>query len=167
MIRIGRKCSHAILIVAVLAALFPIVVTAQQTERAKKVGGKLLCGVGTPLCNCNQILTQCNHVGCSNSTTMLKELDEQVARGDADDLILQTFIQKYGTAVLAEPPKTGFSRVAWFIPSITLTLGLIVVLLVMSRWLRRPATATPNRAPGISEDFLARARQQADRETED
>jgi len=44
---------------------------AQQTEKAKAMGGRLLC-----LCGCNQILTACNHVGCSMSTEMLKKLDQ-------------------------------------------------------------------------------------------
>ena len=33
---------------------------AQQTARAKALGQKLMC-----VCGCNQILTACNHVGCT------------------------------------------------------------------------------------------------------
>ena len=60
----------------ILAAITAGTLRAQQTIRAKEIGGKLLCGIGTPLCDCKQILTQCNHVGCRNSAGMLKTLDQ-------------------------------------------------------------------------------------------
>ena len=157
------------LLIAVLcaAAALPLLILpagAQQSDRAKQVGGKFLC-----MCGCSQILTQCNHVGCTVSAAMLKKLDQQIARGDSDDLIVQSFVQEYGPAVFAEPPKKGFSRVAWFIPGVTLGLGLALVLVVIRRWRLRPAAA-PAGAPGekaISPELLERARQRADRETED
>src|SRR5690348_15078381 len=81
--------------------------TAAQTERAKQIGGKFMC-----MCNCNQVLTQCNHVGCTVSTSMLKELDQRVTRGDSEAAITQGFVQEFGTQVYAEPPKSGISLVA-------------------------------------------------------
>ena len=72
----------------------------QQTARAKELGAQLKC-----VCGCNQVLTACNHVGCQYSHAMLKELDERVARGDSDSLILQSFVQEYGEQVLPSPPK--------------------------------------------------------------
>ena len=39
----------------------------QSSDRAKMLGGKLIC-----MCNCGQILTACNHVGCTKSAAMLK-----------------------------------------------------------------------------------------------
>lgn len=133
---------------------------AQQTERAKALGKRLIC-----MCGCNQVLTACNHVGCTTSTAMLKELDRVVARNEPDDLTLQSFIQEYGEQVLAEPPAKGFNRVAWFIPSVSFALGLVIVLVVISHWRRRVAVAPPD--PEISPEFLARASQQADQETEE
>lgn len=132
----------------------------QQTERAKTLGKRLMC-----MCGCNQILTACNHVGCSTSAAMLKKLDQVVARNEPDDLTLQSFIQEYGESVMAEPPKKGFSRVAWFIPGAAFALGLAIVLVVIAHW-RRRAPLAPSR-PQVSPELLARARQQADQETEE
>jgi cytochrome c-type biogenesis protein CcmH/NrfF len=142
---------------------------AQQTERAKQIGSKLLCGVGTPICQCNQILTQCNHVGCQNSTAMLKTLDAKIAKGEPEEKILQAFVQEFGTAVLAEPRKTGFSLVAWTMPFFYLAAGTLLVIFVIKRWSARPQQrlATPNQAPGVSAEYLARARAQSDQETDD
>jgi cytochrome c-type biogenesis protein CcmH len=133
---------------------------AQQTERAKTLGKKLMC-----MCGCNQILTACNHVGCSTSSAMLKKLDQVVARDEPDDLTQQSFVQEYGLRVLAEPPAKGFNSVAWFIPIVAFALGLGIVLFVISHWRRRVALAPAG--PSIPPEVLERVRRQADRETED
>src|ERR1700734_939840 len=99
----------------VVGLALPGVVAARQaqaqTGRGKRIGGKFMC-----MCGCNQVLTQCNHVGCTVSTGMLKELNEMVGRGDSDALITAAFVKEYGTTVYAEPPKSGFSLVAWSMP---------------------------------------------------
>src|ERR1700693_2145733 len=136
----------------------------QQSDRAHQIAGKFMC-----MCNCNQVLSQCNHVGCTNSTAMLKEVDQAVARGDSEDVITQAFVQEFGTKVYAEPPHSGFSLVAWSMPAVYLAIGLVLVLFVISRWRKRPAHAVSG-APaggGISPEMLGRARLRAARETQD
>jgi cytochrome c-type biogenesis protein CcmH len=142
---------------------------AQQTDRAKEIGGKLLCGIGTPLCDCKQILTQCNHVGCRNSAGMLKTLDAAIARGDSETSIVQGFVAEFGTAVLSEPSKSGLNLLAWYLPAATLFAGLLLVLFVISRWRKRPPSVVrgPAASSEISPEMLARARAQAARETQD
>jgi cytochrome c-type biogenesis protein CcmH len=132
----------------------------QSSDRAKVLGAKLIC-----MCNCGQILTACNHVGCTKSTAMLKEMDQRVASGDNDDLILQSFVQEYGEAVLAEPPTHGFNSLAWAIPVVAFALGLGLVIMVIRNW-RHPAAATAS-GPAISPELLERGRRQADRDTDD
>ena len=165
-----RRLTAALLLTAFAATpLFTLPVAAQQTDRAKKIGGKLVCGVGTPLCDCKQILTECNHVGCPNSAGMLKTLDKKVAQGDPEESILQAFVLDFGTAVLAEPPKSGFNLIAWFLPGFYLVAGAILVVFVISRWRKRPVVqmATAGGASAISTELLERARAQAARDTED
>ncbi len=101
---------------------------ADQTDRAKQIGGKFMC-----MCSCNQVLTQCNHVGCTVSASMLKELDGWVARGDSETVITSAFVQEFGTKVYAEPPKSGLSLVAWSLPSVYLLLGTLLVIFVIWR----------------------------------
>jgi len=136
---------------------------AQQTDRAKRLGSKLMC-----MCGCNQILTQCNHVGCSTSTEMLKKMDALVARNEPDDLTLQSFTQEYGLRVLAEPPAKGFNLVAWTIPAVSFAVGLVIVLIVIAHWRRRAAPAAAGPAPqDVPPDLLARTRAQAARDTDE
>ena len=156
--------------VAVLGvfATVPLLTTpsgAQQlSDRAKQIGGKFMC-----MCGCNQVLTQCNHVGCTVSASMLKELNQSLDRGGSEDAITQMFVQEFGTKVYAEPPKSGFSLVAWAMPSVYLAFGTVLVVFVISRWRKRPVpvTASAGSSPQISPELLERARAQAARETED
>jgi len=131
-----------------------------QADAVKRVGKRLMC-----LCGCNQVLVECNHVGCSMSAEMIKKLEQRVAGNEPDDLILQSFIQEYGQRVLAEPPTKGFSLAAWVMPILALALGSILLAVVLQR-MRRPAARAPA-GPGISSDALERLRLQADRESEE
>jgi cytochrome c-type biogenesis protein CcmH len=138
-----------------------------QTERAKQIGGKFMC-----MCGCNQVLTQCNHVGCTVSTAMLKELDQHVMQGDSEAAITQAFVQEYGTQVYAEPPKSGLSLVAWSLPTIYLVAGTILVIFVVLKWrarsgMRPAAAGAPISAAGFNSEELERARQRVTQETED
>lgn len=150
---------------ATLPAMIAPVGAQQLSDRAKQIGGKFMC-----MCGCSQVLTQCNHVGCSVSASMLKELNQSLANGGTEESITQAFLQEFGTKVYAEPPKSGFSLVAWAMPTVYLVIGAVLVIFVISRWRRRPATeAGPaGSAPKpISPELLERARAQAARETED
>jgi cytochrome c-type biogenesis protein CcmH len=168
--KVGKFRSFATLAALALALIFSTgMLQGQSSDHAKQLGAKMVC-----MCNCGQILTQCNHVGCKTSLAMLKELDARVDKGDSDDLILQSFVQEYGTAVLAEPATHGFNALAWAIPGIAFALGLTLVVLVIRHWRRTPTLATaggPAIATGVpaalSAERLARARQEADRETDD
>jgi cytochrome c-type biogenesis protein CcmH/NrfF len=161
--------ARAIFLVMLLcaAASLPLLVAplpAQQpSDRAHQIGGKFMC-----MCSCNQVLSQCNHVGCTVSTTMLKEVDQGLARGDSEDTITQAFVQEFGTKVYAEPPHSGFSLVAWSMPAVYLAIGLVLVLFVISRWRKRPVHAVNvASSSGISPEMLERARLRAARETQD
>ncbi len=131
---------------------------AQQTERAKNLGKRMMC-----VCGCNQILTECNHVGCTYSYKMLKELDERVARNEPDDLTVQSFIQEYGATVMLVPEAKGFNLWAWIMPVVVPLVGLWLIRIVLIRWRRRAALAP---VPKVSPEMIERARRDAGGEGE-
>ena len=155
-----------------VAPLFVVPLGAQQlSDRAKQVGMKLKC-----MCRgCEMSAAGCSHPGgafsgmCDTAKGMLKEVDQHITKGETDEQIMQAFVQEYGTQVYTEPPKTGFSLVAWVMPSVYLFVGAGLVVLVIARWRKRPAplTASAGGAQGISAELLERARAQASRETQD
>ncbi|HXQ25732.1 MAG TPA: cytochrome c-type biogenesis protein [Candidatus Acidoferrales bacterium] len=160
------RLRHSGVVRAVPVAVFLLLmlapaIHAQQTERAKRLGQKMMC-----VCGCNQILTACNHVGCQYSHAMLKELDDRVARGDSDDLILQSFIQEYGQTVLLEPPAKGFTWLVWIAPIVAPILAFFLIWQLVRRW-RRRAVLAPAGGPALSADLLDRARRESDKEIDE
>ena len=145
---------------------------ADQSDRTHQIGAKLKC-----MCNgCDQAAAKCYHVGgaysgpCDTAKTMLKEIDTHIAAGKTDQQVLQAMIQQYGPLAYVEPPKSGFGLVAWLMPILYLLGGLTLVIVVIKRWRKRPVmvAAVPG-ASGlpVSAELLARAREQARRETEE
>ena len=170
--------ARSIVAVAMLAifAMAPLLVTPvgarQLSDRARQMGMKINC-----MCRgCNMAAGICSHPGgafsgpCETAKAMLKEVDQHIAKGETDEQILQAFVQEYGTQVYAEPPKSGFSLVAWILPSVYLFVGAGVVVFVIARWRKRSEPLTPSSAasgPGISPELLERARAKVSRETQD
>ncbi len=159
-----------------LAAL-PVIIApvgAQQlSDRAKQVGMKIKCMCGA----CDMAAGVCSHPGGAFSgpcqawaLPALREIDDLLAQGKTEQQIIDSFVAQYGSIIYAEPPKSGFSLVAWAMPTVYLVLGAVFVIFVISRWRRRPAAeaapAGSARKP-ISPELLERARAQAARETED
>jgi cytochrome c-type biogenesis protein CcmH/NrfF len=157
-----KRIRIALLTALALAGLLTsALVYAQNSDRAKRVGSQLMC-----MCGCNEILTQCNHVGCTVSASMLKEMDQRVQTTSSDDLLLQSFVQEFGVKVLAVPPAHGFNLLAWIIPGFAFVGGLALVGVVIRQWLHRPELA-PAGGPPVSSEELERVHRQIDEETEE
>jgi cytochrome c-type biogenesis protein CcmH len=159
------------LAVAALPLIVPV--GAQQfSERAKKIGSQLNCMCGS----CNMTAANCSHPGgefsgpCPTAKAMLQEIDQRGTRGETDEQIVQAFVKEFGSTVYAEPPKSGFSLVAWVMPTAYLVLGALVVIFVISRWLKKDTAegrAGSPAAKAASPELLERARKLAEQETQE
>ncbi|HZQ90479.1 MAG TPA: cytochrome c-type biogenesis protein CcmH [Terriglobales bacterium] len=122
--------------VAAVALLLVLTMGAgDDATRFNSLGHRMICA-----CGCNQILLECNHVGCTYSDRMRNELSTALTRGDSDDLVLQGFVQKYGATVLSAPTTTGFNRVAWIMPFAVLAAGTWLAVMFARRWQGRVVT---------------------------
>jgi cytochrome c-type biogenesis protein CcmH len=142
-------------------SVFALLGAGDQSARVNDLGHRMMC-----VCGCNQILLECNHVGCAYSERMRGELVAAVDRGDNDDLTLQGFVQKYGTTVMAAPTKTGFNRVAWVMPYLVLALGLILVSVIVRAWRSRPLVLPDGSVAAVHGTELEYFRSQARKDTE-
>lgn len=142
-------------------AVFALAGAGDPATRFKELGHQLMC-----ICSCNQILLECNHVGCPDSDGMRNELMAAISRGDSDSLVQQAFVQKYGPTVLAAPTGTGFDRTAWIFPFVALALGFGIVILVVRSWKNRPAPAIADGLRPIRGAELEEFRDQARKETD-
>jgi cytochrome c-type biogenesis protein CcmH/NrfF len=153
-----RRALHCTLLAL---AVYALVGAGDPASRFNDLGHQLMC-----ICGCNQILLECNHVGCPDSDGMRNELMSAVSRGDSDSLVEQSFVQKYGPTVLAAPTTTGFDRTAWIVPFAALGLGLLTVVFVVRAWKNRPAPAIADGVPPVRGSELERLREKAREETD-
>jgi cytochrome c-type biogenesis protein CcmH len=159
--RSSERSKRGIQLAVVLLAIFVFLGAGDEEARFAALGHKLMC-----VCGCNQVLLECNHVGCRYSDRMRDELAAALGRADSDDLVLQSFVQKYGPTVLLAPTATGFNRLAWVMPYLALVFGLITVVLIVRAWKMRPlAVAGGGTVPATAAE-LEHFRDQARRETE-
>ncbi|MBS1815623.1 MAG: cytochrome c-type biogenesis protein CcmH [Acidobacteria bacterium] len=129
-------------------------------QRFQSLGHKMVC-----VCGCTQILLECNHVGCPDSSRMITELHTQLASGGGDTSIFNWFSAKYGPTVLAAPIRGGFDTVAWVVPFALSLLALIFTIWIVRRWkYRRPAHATSAdiQMQIASDDIRERIRQETE-----
>jgi cytochrome c-type biogenesis protein CcmH/NrfF len=152
---------HLIHAFILATAVFLFMGAGDDSARFKDLGHRMMC-----VCGCNQILLECNHVGCTYSDKMRDQLQAALDKGNNDDLTLQGFVQEYGPTVIAAPTATGFNRVAWIMPFAVLALGITFVVYVVRSWKNRPAPAL---ADGIAippsselEEFRRKARKETD-----
>jgi len=144
-----------------LATLFLFMGAGDDNARFSALGHKVMC-----VCGCNYVLLECNHVGCPNSDRMREELAAAVKNNGDDNSVFQIFIQKYGTAVMLAPPKSGFGRVAWITPYIALILGVGMVVLIVGIWNKRGPKPLPGDAAVTHDNGMDSFRDQVRRDTE-
>jgi cytochrome c-type biogenesis protein CcmH len=149
------KPRRVIAVCVLLSLAFSVSLAEDTNARFSSLGHKMICG-----CGCNQILLECNHVGCPLSDGMRNELTAALQRGDSDSLILQAFVQKYGPTILAAPTGTGFDRVAWITPFAVLLLGLAAAVAIIRSWRGEPVPA--GAASREQNDLVNRVRRETD-----
>lgn len=67
---------------------------------------------------------------------MREVIDERIRAGDSKSEIKDRFVDQFGPAVLAAPPKRGFGLLAWLLPLAGLGAGIIAVSALAWRWSR-------------------------------
>jgi cytochrome c-type biogenesis protein CcmH/NrfF len=127
-----------------------------KTQRFEKVGHALVC-----TCGCNQILLECNHVGCPASEGMRQDLTARLEKGESNDQILTAFSDKFGPTVLAAPTTKGFNLVAWVTPFIALSIGIGLAIVFIRSWSSQPLQRTAA-TPAELDPLRARARQETE-----
>jgi cytochrome c-type biogenesis protein CcmH len=107
----------------------------------------------------------CENVTVAYSTSTLagqmrQVIRDKLAQGQTHDQIIQYFVDRYGEAILTQPPKHGLNLLVWVLPLAGILAGLGV--LGTALWARRPAPAAeaPPPEPSLSaedERLLAQA----------
>ena len=167
----GKRSALFVLLLSLAISPLVAVRLAAQSDHARQFGMKIKC-----MCRgCDMSAGGCSHPGgafsgpCETAKAMLKEVDQHIAKGESDEEIMKAFVAEYGSVVYVEPPKHGFGLVAWVMPVFYAVLGATLVVFVIKKWRKKASdTLEPAHAAAADpSDALARAREQADRETEE
>ena len=92
--------------------------------RAQQIDQSLIC----PVCPSETI----DQSQVKLASQMRLAVREKLADGWTEAEVLEFFVERYGDAVLAAPPKRGFSMVAWIAP-IFLAVGGLIILVYLVR----------------------------------
>ena len=144
---------------SILTVVFSVSLLGASGDHARfaDLGHRMMC-----VCGCNQILLECNHVGCTYSDRMRQQLMAATQRESSDDNILQAFVKEYGTTVLAAPTMRGFDKIAWIMPFAVFLGGSLTAVMVIRNWKHRQPALPALHGTGQA---LDQYREQARRET--
>lgn len=141
-----RALAATLFMIAALVATTPLSAAPVSEQTVHEIGVQLRC-----------VVCQSLSVADSPSETanqMRGIIRERLAAGDSPEQVKAYFVEKYGLWILLAPPRQGFNLLVWVVPFVALGAGLVLVLLLVRRWSRRPAEASPSPAP----DAAMRAR---------
>jgi cytochrome c-type biogenesis protein CcmH len=140
MLRNRLRSSFQIVVIAALVAFGAHASDTANGPRYEKLSHAIMCP-----CGCNQLLGECNHVGCPDSDKMRSQLAASIDHGDDDTTIFHAFQDEYGATALAAPMFTRLNQFSWWVPPLVLVLGICGVFFVVRRW-RPRAVAMPEPA---------------------
>ena len=114
--------------------IFAISCGFQETDEeiAQRIDRTLMC----PVCPAETLDQSQSEL----AKQMKSVIRSQLSEGKTDQEIIDYFIQRYGEEVLAYPPKSGSTLVAWITPVIV----LILITLVISIRLIKKSIVTKN-----------------------
>ena len=101
--------------------------------RAQQVDQSLIC----PVCPSETI----DQSQVKLASQMRLTVREKLADGWSETEVLEFFVERYGEAVLAAPPKRGFSMIAWIAPIFLVVAGLTLLAYLVRKMVKDD---TPN-----------------------
>jgi cytochrome c-type biogenesis protein CcmH len=129
---------RALQLILLVVVGFTMLGASDPAAHFTRMGHNLMC-----TCGCSEILLECNHVGCPNSTGEIADLHTQLDAGASDKAVFKFFTTKYGPIALAEPVRGGFDTVAWIGPFAFLLVGGLLIFFMLRLWKARHARLAP------------------------
>lgn len=130
--------TRTLICIFVIAASFSAAVSAAPTlkteepieRRLRIISEQLRC----PVCQSENIYDS----KASLAREMRAIVREKLAQDQTDEEIINFFVDRYGTYVLQEPPKTGLPLLLWILPFLGIVLGGLALTLHLRR--SKPST---------------------------
>ena len=117
----------------------PVTLTPAEEARAREIEGALRC----PVCRSQSIRQSRSFM----AEDMKRRIRELVAEGRTNEEIRDFFVERYGSWILLEPPKTGFNLAAWLLPGAAVLAGAVGLVVAARRWASRSPTRASMEPP--------------------
>ena len=104
-------------------------------------------------CGCSLDVYTCRTTDftCTTSPAMHQRVLALEDQGKSGPEIVDAFVRENGVSILMAPPKHGFNLAGYFTPAVLILVAAAVLIVVLRRWTRRVAPATPGvSAPAVS-----------------
>jgi cytochrome c-type biogenesis protein CcmH len=128
----------ALLLVSPVSAQQPITNDSILEARTEEVAGVLRC----PVCQGLSL----NDSPSELSLEMRDVVKEQLKAGKTPEEVKAYFVSKYGEWVLLEPKAQGVNLIVYLAPFILLLGGGGLIVVMVRKWSKAPATATTSPA---------------------
>ena len=147
--RIRRTIGLALILLLVLFCSIPARAAADLDEQTRQIAAELRCPV-------------CQNLSVADSPSELAQqmralVAEQLKEGKTPDQVKAFFVSKYGAWVLLAPEPKGFSLLLWVFPYAAALTGIVLVILIGRRWVRRGKNV---QKATVDPDLVARVRQE-------
>ena len=132
-------------ILVLLLALSASKVVAQErlnTPEYREACASLMCQCG----GCSATVYTCAMEHCHSAEPIREEIAERIQKGESAESIVKVFEERYGLAILAAPPASGFHLTAWLAPFAVLLVGFFFTRHVLRSWKQQtvaPQAPTP------------------------
>ena len=138
-----KKTGKILLAVMFLWIFLPATLTwADLYKEQKEVEGHLMC-----MCKdkCGKVLESCI---CQYSDQYRMDIAMKLKEGLTKDMVIQTYVDRYGEKALSAPTKKGFNLTAWITPFFAIMIGGVGIRRVVSKWV---STKKDEKRENISE----------------
>jgi cytochrome c-type biogenesis protein CcmH len=145
-----RTIASMLAVVAIATVSVPVASGAavQQHARVQQMYELLMCTL------CHESLAVAQSAQSYAERGLVREY---VKEGKTPKQIENLMVAQYGPAVLAQPPKHGFSLLVYIIPPVVVVGAIAVLLYTVPRWRRRTAAAREAAGPEDLEPELSEA----------
>ena len=129
------------LIVAALPSMAQEAASTPQItfDQVNQVAAHLYC----PVCP-NETLDICQTQACAQ---WRDEIRDQLAQGQSEQEIIDSFVRRYGDRVLGTPEDPFLRTLSLATPFLIAGLGLLIGIFTFMRWRRRPRVVPTSTAP--------------------
>ncbi len=147
----------AVLVTALALLARPSLAQEPDYDAINRIAQKMNCPTCTGI-----NLADCRTQTCAQWRDQIGDL---LAKGMTEDEVLDYFVNQYGSQVLQEPPKSGFTLWLWVLPVSMIILGAGILFYTMRKWASpaaAPVAVAAAPSPAASDDYLSQVEKDLD-----